>query len=84
MGDIVIGGKLLQVAISIGNTNRTDVIPLRKKHLQHHLAVLAEGFCFSGDLHALCDACRAGREQSARTLDLDEAEASGSNRIQAI
>jgi hypothetical protein len=71
-----------QLAGTVGYTDRTDVIPLRKEQFKGHLAVLHKFFRVGLNHHSFLSLGDAGRQQPSRTFYLDQTEPAGTDRGQ--
>src|SRR5271170_7242474 len=75
---------ILQLAMSIRHTHRTDVITFAEQHFHDHLAITGKFVRFGLDHHAFSDIGDASRLQFRASLYFNQAEAAASPSRNAI
>ncbi len=75
----VLGGQVLQIAMTVRDADGADVIPLGKEQFKDHQAILAEARAGGFNVHALGDLGGAGGQQFVRSGDFHDAEPAGAD-----
>jgi hypothetical protein len=84
VGNAQPGRQVLELAVVVGHAHRADVVALHEQHLDDGAAVAGKPLGVGDHLHALLDRGHAGRQQLARALDLDHAQAAGADVAEAV
>ena len=66
-------GEILQFAVIVGNADRTDVIPFRRKKRNDHSPVFVQFFVRCVNNHSFFHFCRAGGKEFGYSFDLHNA-----------
>jgi hypothetical protein len=74
----------LQLAVPVGDADRTNVIPFRKEQLEDREAVLLQPRRVSSDFHPFVHGGQTRRGESIRTFDFDQTKPAGPHISEAV
>lgn len=76
--------EVLELAVSVGNAHRADVISFRQEEFDDMLSVFVELLRIRANDHPLGDAGNAGGLETSNPLDLDKTESTGADVADAV